>query len=72
MFPKEGEKGKRVLRRHIWKEFLKAASRTAVSRSPGKKKRDTELPILWRKPQDRIAGTHRIMFGSFRDAGHQK
>lgn len=38
MFPKEGEKGKRVLRRHMSGEFLKAASRTAVSWSPGKKK----------------------------------
>ena len=38
MFPKEGEKGKRVLRRYMWGDFLKAASRPAVSRSPGKKK----------------------------------
>ena len=38
MFPKEGEKGKRVLRRYMRGAFLKASSRTAVSRSPGKKK----------------------------------
>ena len=38
MFPKEREKGKRVLRRYMWGDFLKAASRPAVSRSPGKKK----------------------------------
>lgn len=43
MFPKEGEKGKRVFRRYMWGEFLKAASRTAVSRSPGKKKKIQRL-----------------------------